>query len=56
MKKLFTVKDNSTGRILPDTFFDKKKDAKTLRDELNKNRGPTSTQFTVTLGPDHHRF
>lgn len=56
MKKLFTVRDSSTGRTVRDKFFDKKKDAKTLRDELNKEFGPTSTRYTVTLGPDHHRF
>jgi len=55
MKKLFTVRDNSTGRLVPDEFFDKKKDAKTLRDKLNKDSVPPS-RYNVTLGPDHNRF
>ena len=55
MKKLFTVRDNSTGRLVPDTFFDKKQDAKKVRNELNSDTG-TPARFNVTLGPDHNRF
>ena len=55
MKKLFTVRDSSTGRVLPDKFFDKKRDAKTLRDEMNTDSVPPN-RYNVTLGPDHYRF
>lgn len=55
MKKLFTIRDSSTGRLVPDKSFDKKKDAKTLRNKLNIEANAT-TRFHVTLGPDHHRF
>ena len=54
MKKLFTVRDNSTNKTV-DEFFDKKKDAKTLRDTLN-TESSSDVRYTVTLGPDHHRF
>jgi hypothetical protein len=54
MKKLFTVKDNSTNKTV-DQYFDKKPDAKELRDSLNKECA-TENRFTVTLGPDHKRF
>lgn len=55
MKKLFAVRDNSTNKLVPDEFFDKKKQAKELRDTLNKEHS-SDVRFTVTLGPDHRRF
>ena len=54
MKKLFAVRDNSTNKLMPD-FFDKKMEAKKVRDELNVE-AHSDTRYTVTLGPDHHRF
>ena len=56
MKKLFAVRNGSTKRLVPDKFFDKKKDAKIMRDELNESETKGSVQYTVTLGPDHRRY
>lgn len=54
MKKLFTVRDNSMNKTV-DEFFEKKTEAKKLRDKLNTEVS-SDTRYTVTLGPDHHRF
>jgi len=54
MKRLFTVRDNSTNKNI-DEFFDKKPNAKTVRDKLN-SEASSDVRYTVTLGPDHNRF
>jgi len=54
MKKLFAIRDNSTGKVLDETF-ENKKTAKEKRDELNKETH-NSFRFTITPGPDHHKY
>lgn len=54
MKRLFAIRDNSTGRT-QDEFFEDKRKAKTKRDELN-TEAQTSFRYTITPGPDHHKF
>jgi len=48
--RLFTLRDVSTNKVVPELFFGSKPEAKRERDA----RGGV-TKFTVTPGPDHHR-
>lgn len=54
MKKLFAIKDNSINKVL-DENFENKQLAKTRRDELNKET-KSLFRFTITPGPEHHRY
>ena len=54
MKKLFAIKDNSSGKVL-DENFENKREAKAKRDALNKEAN-TTFRFTITTGPDHHKY
>ncbi len=54
MKLLFCVKNNQ-GKVYGNAFFEKKTDAKGIRNELNKEGGKLSP-YTVGLGPDHKNF
>lgn len=51
MKELFQIKEIS-GSSQPVGCFDKKSDAKKVRDDLNKGQ----VKFCVTLGRDHYRY
>ena len=48
MKRLFRVFNVKTKKF-EKQFFEKKKDAKKVRDELNK----TKNDFVINRGPDH---
>jgi len=50
--RLFALRDTQTGRILPNTFFASKTEAKLKRDELNGDK----SLYCVTYGPDHHAY
>lgn len=54
MKRLFAIRDNSTGKVLEENF-ESKRLAKEKRDELNKEAHNTF-RFTITPGPDHHKY
>lgn len=48
--RLFAIRDVSTGRIIPNLFFNSKPEAKAKRDELGKET------HCVTYGPDHRKY
>lgn len=48
--RLFALRELSTGRIVPDTFFPDKPSAKRAREVAGANK------FCVTYGPDHRHF
>lgn len=48
--RLFALRDNATGKVVPELFFTSKPEAKKERDARG---GPT--KFSVTTGPDHRR-
>lgn len=50
--RLFALRDTSTNKLLPNTYFGDKVAAKRERDELNKAGG----SYVVTPGPDHRRY
>ena len=55
MKKLFTVRDTVSNTLQPTNkapfYFPDKKQAKTLRDTLNKQHD--KPRYCVSKGPDH---
>lgn len=50
--RLFAIRDTQTGRLLPETFFAGKPEAKRERDTLNNG----GSRYVVAPGPDHRRF
>lgn len=48
--RLFTLRDTTTNKIVPDLYFSSKPEAKRERDSR------TAGRYVVTTGPDHHRF
>ena len=48
--KLFAIRNLSTGKLVADTFFQAKQDAKAARSKLG------DTTHVVTNGPDHRKF
>lgn len=48
-KRLFALRDITTGRVIPNLFFSDKLAAKKARDE-------GGAHLRVTLGPDHYRY
>lgn len=50
--RLFALRDLATGRILPNTFFASKPEAKRARDQAAGN----GDRLCVTYGPDHRSF
>lgn len=58
MKKLFAIRNNSTGKLVKDEYFQDKMVAKRRRDELNGDTPEQlgkQLQYSVTPGPDHHK-
>ena len=53
MKRLYTLKNKVTNQLVPNQYFERKEDAKPLRNKLNKELG--SDQIVVTRGPDHRK-
>lgn len=49
--RLFALRDLYTGKIVPDTYYSSKPEAKRARDAANEN----SRQYVVTPGPDHRK-
>jgi len=52
MKKLFIVKDSTTGKQYGDECFGDKKQAKNVRKALNET---DPDRYVVSYGPDHHK-
>ena len=50
--RLFAIRDTSTNKLVPDTWFSSKDAAKRARDELSQDGG----RYVVTPGPDHRRY
>jgi len=50
--RLFALRDNKTGKVVPDLFFSSKPEAKRERDARG---APGSNAYSVTVGPDHRR-
>lgn len=50
--RLFALRNQATGKLVPELFFHDKVAAKRERDKLNESGG----DFVVTPGPDHRRF
>lgn len=48
---LFAIRDTQTKKLVPDTFFASKPEAKRARDELNNG----VQRYVVTAGPDHRK-
>ena len=48
--RLFAVRNLTTGKIIPNTFFSSKAEAKKARDELGADT------HRVTPGPDHRGY
>lgn len=51
--KLFGIKHINTRVLVSNLYFREKKDAKTKRDELNKEEPKT---YVVSYGPDHRKY
>ena len=51
---LFVVKQNKTGKTISD-WFPTKREAKTYRDEFNRDKVAWE-QCHVSKGPDHHHY
>lgn len=51
--KLFTLRNTTTNKIHPDTFFADKMKAKKARDLISEQTGQP---HVVTYGPDHKKF
>lgn len=51
--KLFALRNTSTNKIKPDTFFADKMLAKKARDQLVEQTGQP---HVVTYGPDHRKY
>ena len=49
--RLFALRDLYTGKIVPDTYYSSKPEAKRARDAANEN----SRKYVVTPGPDHRK-
>lgn len=49
--RLFTIRDTQSNKLVPDTFFASKTEAKRQRDVLNAG----TSRYVVTLGPDHQK-
>lgn len=49
--RLFALRDTRTNKILSDTYFSSKPEAKRARDAANENGG----QYVVSPGPDHRK-
>lgn len=47
--RLFALRDTTTGRLIPDTYFPDKTKAKLARDA-------GGAHLRVTVGPDHWRW
>jgi hypothetical protein len=52
--RLFTLRDATTNKRVPDLFFPSKPEAKRERERLNLEAG--ANRYVVTTGPDHHRY
>ena len=48
--RLFTLRDTTTNKIVPDLYFASKPEAKRERDSREAGK------YVVTTGPDHRRF
>lgn len=48
--KLFAIRNLTTGKLVADTFFQAKQDAKAERARLGNDT------HVVTNGPDHYKF
>lgn len=51
--KLFTIRNTTTNKIHPGTFFTDKMKAKKARDLISEQTGQP---HVVTYGPDHKKF
>lgn len=51
--KLFTLRNTTTNKIHPETFFTDKMKAKKARDLISEQTGQP---HVVTYGPDHKKF
>jgi len=50
--RLFQLRERpKNGRVIPDTYFSNKMDAKAARDS-----GAYGSDLVVVLGPDHRRY
>ena len=49
MKKLFVLREQKKGRVIPDLYFDNKMEAKQARNKLGKDT-------VVSYGPDHKLY
>lgn len=47
--RLFTLRDTTTNKVVPDLYFSSKPEAKRERDSREAGK------YVVTTGPDHHR-
>lgn len=56
--KLFQLYDTQEEKVVPDSFFHDKMQAKKKRTELNGQQQEAEGKFryVVTLGPDHRRY
>lgn len=50
--RLFGLRDQTTGKLIPELYFNDKVAAKRERDMRNAAGG----NYVVTPGPDHRRF
>lgn len=48
--RLFTLRDTTTNKTVPDLYFSSKPEAKRERDSREAGK------YVVTTGPDHRRF
>ena len=53
MNKLYAIRNNKTDKQYGKDFFEKKNEAKVVRDELNEN---SKNKFSIMLGPDHSLY
>ena len=49
--RLFAIRDTQSNKLIPDTYYASKPEAKCARDKLNKG----TARYVVTPGPDHHK-
>ncbi len=50
--RLFALRSTQDNKLVPNTFFGSKPEAKRARDEHNKN----GARYVVTAGPDHRKY
>jgi len=53
MKRLFAIRDNKTDKMYGKDFYEKKGDARSVREALNENK---ANRYSIMLGPDHYLY